>query len=71
MLLGIDIGTSKVAAVIVSPSGEAAAVSSHAHSPTWPRHRAGRAGPRILLEAVLREVESLPGEMRSRVAPSA
>jgi sedoheptulokinase len=69
MLLGIDIGTSKVAAAIVNPAGKALAVRSQAHSAPLAAP-AGRAqqDPRVLLESALREIESLPAGLRKQVA---
>ena len=69
MLLGIDIGTTKVAAVLVAPNGSVAAVSSHAHEADMPAapERAEQ-DPRRLLAAVWSTVCELPADLRRSVA---
>ena len=68
LLLGIDVGTSKVAAVIVEPSGDCLASESLEHHADLPATD-GRAeqDPHILLKATRRVVRRLEPTLRNRV----
>jgi sedoheptulokinase len=68
MFLGIDIGTSKIAAVIAEADGRAAAVSSRSHSAelSAPPGRSEQ-DARVLLESAWTVVKELPEAERSRV----
>jgi sedoheptulokinase len=65
MILGIDIGTSKIAAVIVGEDGETVALSARAHGadlPTGPG--LSEQDPRKLLDAAAAVVRELPEQHR-------
>src|SRR4030042_938531 len=68
MFLGVDIGTSKVAAVIADGSGALAAVASADHHAglSAPAGRAEQ-DPEVLLNAAWRAVRELPADLRRQV----
>jgi sugar (pentulose or hexulose) kinase len=68
MLLGLDIGTSKIAAVLVDDSRHVQAVVSRAHAanlPTLPGRAEQDAG--VLEEMAWRCVQALPEDLRRQV----
>jgi sedoheptulokinase len=66
--LGIDIGTTKTAAVIIDDEGRTVAVASHAHAADVTA-RGGRSeqDPGVLLDSAWRTVRELPADVRLEV----
>ncbi len=65
MILGIDIGTSKIAAVIVGEDGETAALSAKVHGADLPTEPGlSEQDPRKLLDAAAAVVRELPEQHR-------
>jgi sedoheptulokinase len=69
MILGLDIGTSKIAAVIVDEDGPAVALSARAHGADLPTgHGLSEQDPRKLLESAAALVRGLPEQHRRSIA---